>query len=71
MSHSIAVARVHTCLSNALKGFPVSRLVVVIDHVWTIQNLCLRKGAMASHSVPQKASIDDAQNHQLVDRPDA
>ena len=37
VSRSTVVARVCTCLSNALDGFSVSWLVVAINHVWTIQ----------------------------------
>ena len=37
VGRSIAAARVCTCLSNALGGFPVSWLVVAINRVKTIQ----------------------------------
>jgi len=42
----------YTCLSKTLEGFLVSKLVVVIDHVWTMQLFVLESSDMANHLVP-------------------
>jgi len=37
VSRSTAMAKVCTYLSKALGGFPISKLMVAIDHVWTMK----------------------------------
>ena len=51
VSRSTATIRVCTCLSKALGRFPISWLMVAIDHL-DHATLCLRRGDMVNHSFP-------------------